>query len=574
LTELAGLEGTWAESATPLHQTFPGGSGRMWTLPGRRATVLGAADVGLRQVWMHPFEVARDLTLRVDGAVTTPVSLSIAPDQITRHSQARTLAVTERWTLALEHPVVVWEVEAPPGISVACEWSIDLAADGSSPTPVSSASCTAAPDARRVVVRWPDGTFRLIIDVEAGTVDASLQEGPTVRVSVRATGRCRVRLTGVADDADLERSRQMLVRRGFAGMRKQQADHARELATYATSVDVPEAELIEAFEWAKVRMDGLLVGVPGVGRFLVSGFEAGQPRYLGEDASRVALAQLAAGDRNAARDTLKFLSLTQDQDGRVLEECPTHGRGRYSAAGIPPYLLLAAGFAAWSGELDVLARHWAAIRKAVEFAVADRSWSRGGLPAARWARALASLQPLAEALGHPEMAEALASHAEVARGSASGTTLSPFPSAGGEFRDECLDADLAAWREAGLGVRRDDGDARAWAAVVAGGMEGLWGVVPDALAGAVRIAPWFPPTWEAMAVERIRVGRTVLGVRMRRRFGQVAARIERLHGPRMHVEFVLRGAPPLATVQLDDVELGGGRVGFEADGAHALVWHA
>jgi len=574
LTELAGLEGTWAQSATPLHQTFPGGSGRAWTLAGRRATLLGDAGRGLRQVWMHPVEVARDVTLRVDGADTTPLGLSIAPDQVTREGEAGKRAITERWTLALEHPVAVWEVETPPGTDVACEWTIDLAADGTAPTPVSAASCTRAPDGRRVVVRWPDGAFRLIIDVEAGTVDASLGDGPTVRVSVRATGRCRLRLTGVADDADLERSRLMLVRRGFAGMRKQRADHARELATYATSIDVPEAEVIEAFEWAKVRMDGLLVGVPGVGRFLVSGYDAGQPQYVGAEAPRVALALLAAGDRNAARDTLKSLSLTQDSDGRVMEECPTNGPGRFSAAGIPPYLSLAAGFAAWSGELDVLSRYWAAIRKAVEFAVADRSWSRGGVPAAQWARALASLQPLAEALGHPEMAEAIASHAEVARGSAAGTALAPLPSAGGAFRDEDLDADLASWREVALGVRRDQGDARAWAAVVAGGIEGLWGVVPDALAGAVRIAPWFPPSWEAMAVERIRVGRTVLGIRMRRRFGQVAARVERLHGPRIHVEFVLRGAPPLATVQLDDVELGGGRVGFEADGTHALVWHA
>lgn len=76
-----------------------------------------------------------------------------------------------------------------------------------------------------------------------------------------------------------------------------------------------------------------------------------------------------------------------------------------------------------------------------------------------------------------------------------------------------------------------------------------------------------------MSIERIRVGRTVLSVRMRRRFGQVAARVERVHGPRMHVEFALRGASAPATVQLDDVELGGGRVAFEADATHALVWH-
>jgi hypothetical protein len=105
-------------------------------------------------------------------------------------------------------------------------------------------------------------------------------------------------------------------------------------------------------------------------------------------------------------------------------------------------------------------------------------------------------------------------------------------------------------------------------------IEGLWGVMPNALENAVQLAPLFDPAWETMALERLRVGKTVLSVRLRRRFGQVAARLERVHGPRIHVDFTLRGQAAADAVTLDEIELRGARVGFEVEGNHALVWHA
>jgi len=579
--ELPGLDGPWAESAGPLSQSLPIGAGHPWALPGRRAVLLGTVDAGLREAWIHPFRIMQGVTLRVDRTATTAVSLAVTPEQVVRCSLAGNSAVTERWTTALEHPVVVWQVEAPEGLPVLREWTVDLRAGGSSDATEPAPDCALAPDGRGAVLRWPGRAFRLIVDVEGGTLAADLADAPAVRISVRSSGRCRVRVTGASDDADLERSRQMLARRGLSGLRRQRADHASELSSYATSIETPEPELAEAFEWAKVGMDGLLVGTPGVGRCLVSGYMIGDPAtgqgdaasHVGEDACLVALAQLAAGDRNGPRDTLKFLSLTQGDDGRVIEECSTSGEARFGSAAIPHYLLLAARYAAWTGELDFLSRRWTAIRRAIDFALAGRLWSPGDALAAVWANALASLPPLAEALGHQEMAEDLATHALAARGRVPDATLPLSPLGGDQFRDGRHEQDFAAWRDLASLVRRNEGGARAWAGVAAGAVEGLWGVIPDALEGAARISPWFPPDWDAMSVERIRVGRTVLSVRMRRRFGQVAARIERVHGPRLHVEFVLRGVPALTTVLLDDVELGGGRVAFEADGTHALVWH-
>ncbi len=560
--------GPWTASTATHSYALPAGSGESWVIPGRRAAVVGTADAGLLHAWIHPYRVVQDATLLVGGSATAPVRLTVSPEQVVRSSLAHGAAVTERWTVALEHPMMVWQVEAPDGVPVSLEWTVDIGSAAPAP------ECLPAADRRSAVLRWPGQSFRLIIEVEGGALD-STTDGSVVRIAVHAEGACRVRLTGAADEPDLERSRQLLARRGFAGLLRQRADHAAELASYATSIETPEPALAESFEWAKVHMDGLLVGTPGVGRCLVSGYTADQaaPRFVTEAACRVAFAQLAAGDRTGPRDTLKFLSLSQDDGGRVVEECSTGGDARYGAGAVPIYFLLAARYAAWTGELDFLSRRWAAIRRAFEVGLASRPWEGDPSMASRWHAALVGLQPLAEALGHPEVAEHLAAVADEARAAAGPATFLPEPAALGQFRDGRFEGGLDAWRAAAADVRRTHGVSAASSCATLA-VEGLWGVEPSALEGGVRVAPWFPPDWDSMSIERIRVARTVLSVRIRRRFGQVAARVERVHGPRMHVEFALRGDPALATVQLDDVELGSGRVAFEADATHALVWHS
>ncbi len=370
----------------------------------------------------------------------------------------------------------------------------------------------------------------------------------------------------------------MLARRGFAGLWKQRGDHARGLATYATSIETPEPPLAEAFERAKVEMDGALTGTPGVGRCLALASAPDRPGgawYSGSHGCLRALAQLAAGDRAGPRDTLKFLSLTQDVDGRIAEECSTGGLASYGTTPvIPHYLLLAAGYASWTGELDFLAQRWVSIRRAYEVGLATHPWADDAASAAAWAAALEALQPLAEALGHPEAAEVLAAAAVAARQAAGSASFLAGPPGLGDFRSGRLQLGLEEWRRLTADLLRQAQGADLPAAVASLAVEGMWGVRPNALEGAVQIAPSFPEDWDAMALERLRVGRTVLTVRLRRRFGQVAGRVERVHGPRIHVEFQLRGTPAGATVQVDDVELRGGRVAFEADGTHALVWHS
>lgn len=580
LPELPGLPGEWPDAAASPAIELAADSPHRWRLTGRRASLDGGAGHGLGEGWIHPFAVARDATVSVSGTPLAGAAACVLPTEVVRRSVAEGATVTERWTVALEHPVVYWEVAAVGNAPIHVAWTVDLRRAW--PYPAGSGGdleLTLPAGGHHAALRALGDPFQLIVDADGGTLEAAPTDGPAVRFSLRGTGRCRVRFTGAADAGDLERSRVMLARREFAGVRQQLADHARELATYATSIDTPEPALAAAFERAKVEMDGGLAGAPGVGRCLAVA-SAGPDRpggawYDGPAASRRAMAQLAGGDRNAPRDTLKFLSLAQDVDGRIVEGCSTSGLRRFGTTpAVPLYLLLAARYANWTGELDFLAQRWAALRRAYEIGMAHRPWSGASADAALWASAFEAVQPLAEALGHPEAAEEIGAVAGAARSAAGSATFLAGPAALADFHEDRCTAGLDAWRRLSAALPAGALDADPPAAVASLAVEGLWGVRPNALEGAVRLAPWFPAEWDAMALERLRVGRTVLTVRLRRRFGQVAARVERVHGPRMHVEFHLRGVPADAVVQVDEVELRGGRAAFEADGTHALVWHS
>jgi hypothetical protein len=127
-------------------------------------------------------------------------------------------------------------------------------------------------------------------------------------------------------------------------------------------------------------------------------------------------------------------------------------------------------------------------------------------------------------------------------------------------------------REAAGELARDPEAPRAVARMLEAALTGLWGVAPDAQAGAVSIHPELPAEWPSMALTRLRIGRTVLDLDLRRLRAGLGMRIRRVTGPALVATVEPRPPMPGPTV-VDDVELPGSRVRFEVTGRHDLVFH-
>jgi glycogen debranching enzyme len=115
---------------------------------------------------------------------------------------------------------------------------------------------------------------------------------------------------------------------------------------------------------------------------------------------------------------------------------------------------------------------------------------------------------------------------------------------------------------------------QAWSAamVLSPVIEGLWGVVPSAPDEAVSLSPWLPPEWARMQLRRLRVGRTVLDVELRRRPGQLIARVSRSFGPGIQLRLTPRTDAPVAGITVDDVALGGDGARFQVRDRHEVIF--
>ena len=115
---------------------------------------------------------------------------------------------------------------------------------------------------------------------------------------------------------------------------------------------------------------------------------------------------------------------------------------------------------------------------------------------------------------------------------------------------------------------------QAWSAamVLSPVIEGLWGVVPSAPEEAVLVTPWLPPEWSRMMLRRLRVGRTVLDIELRRRAGQLITRVARTFGPGIQIKLAPRTDAPIQSVMVDDVELGGTGAQFQVRDVHEVIF--
>lgn len=439
----------WPPSTSPLILESPARGDESWTLAGRRVLAVGGERAGLRELWCHPYRLLKDARLLVNGAEPQVLNVRTAPDEVVRVLRAGELELTERVSTALEHGLVFYSLVADADLPLSLQWVTDFRRMWPYPAGTSRVQVRAR-SVRELslglsheppVLTVHGGPARLELDADAA--------GGPARVTAEGHGRLRLVLAGGSDAREVERALDALGRRGVRAFRQERILHARRLEQRLTRVETPEPILDRAFGWAKVRMDAFLAETPGIGRSLLAGYAASRPGwgdgrpgygwYFGRDACWTAFATLAMGDRDIARDVLRFLSRTRDITGKVMHEYTTSGLVHYDAADSTPlFLLLVARYAAWTGDLAFLDRLWPAVLAAYRFCLetdtdgdglienhrVGHGWIEhgplGGLHvtlynASCWLAALEGLGPVARARGEGDLATELAERAACAR---------------------------------------------------------------------------------------------------------------------------------------------------------------
>lgn len=702
------LSGRWIQSVSDQAIEGPISTHAPWTLAGRRMLLAGDERSGLVEAWSHPFRVLKGKGVLLNGAVPEPTTIRVAPEEVTRGLQSGSRFATERWTTALERPVLIWEIEADAGLEVQASWSVDFRRMWPYPTGAfGDLRWNLSETGDRVWAGAAGGSVQLVFAVQNGRFVWPIEHigsPPVLDLTVRGRGLVRIIAVAATDSDDLAATLHALARKNLEGLQRQRAQHAEQVRAYGVGIETPDPDLGPAFEWAKIRTDSFVAETPGLGRSLLAGYASSRPGwgdgrpgygwYFGRDACWTGFAQLAAGQREPVRDVIRFLSIHQDVSGKVLHEYSTSGLSHYDAADSTPlYLLLVARYAAWTGDIEFLRKHWSQVERAYRFCLETDSdgdgliensrvghgWIEHGplggshvtlYLAACWCSALEELAPVADLMGRADLGEELRARAVTARDAiqrrllvngeyALGldhegkpqmhrTAMMAVPlllgAADPAYCRGWLDAiagrgfstpwgvrmiaqddllfdpqgyhlgavwplytgwvSLAEWRagryrsaldhlQINAKLYRDRARGafdevlhgteyrnagicpdQAWSAamVLSPMIEGLWGVVPSAPDESVSLAPWLPPEWARMTLHRLRIGRTVLDVELRRRAGQIIARVVRSFGPGLQLKLVPRTDAPIQSVMVDDVTLGGSGAQFQVRDVHEVIF--
>jgi hypothetical protein len=536
----------WPGSTLPAYERPPAAA---WTKAGRRLMVSARPPDGRREVWAPPVRVMHAAGVR--GA-TPCAPARIAADEVSGGLALGGHRLLERWAPAADAPAVVWEIAGHEGLPVLAEWMVDLRrawpyAEGA----YGELTATLAGDRRSLSVEAAAGP-RALYAVSTGTLTVESMPGiPRVRVRCEATAPLRIVAAAGMDEAELRRAVAVLARDGASRLAMGRTRRAAQLHRYGTGFEVPDEALVRAFDWARERGDEALIGVPGVGRSALVACPGGAGEgawCFGAQACSSAGAQLAAGNREPARELLRFLAQCRHPSGGIPALLPLGGLASPPAAvATVAFLELAERYAAWTADDETVRRLREPLVQALE-------WLASAMEAARLR---SSVLDAIEALIEPAGPSAIA-------------RLRARPPSAPAHEDD----PLAVMEAAAASLRRAPGElpGSGAAAALLDAVAALWGLEPNAPEDAVTVTPLLPPAWRELALRRLRVGRSTIDLELRLRGETATLRVRHAYGPRLVVTAGLRGRA-VASVDVDDIPMPASRVRFESYAEHEIRFH-
>jgi GH15 family glucan-1,4-alpha-glucosidase len=162
------------------------------------------------------------------------------------------------------------------------------------------------------------------------------------------------------------------------------AEYYRKYLADTVSVELPDAQIQQAYDWSRVSMLQGIVNNPFLGTGLVAGYrtsgESQRPGFawfFGRDSLWTSLALNAAGDFATTRTTLQFISKYQREDGKMPHEIAQGASfvpwfkdfpyGYASADATPLYIIAMNDYVTESGDVAFAKEKWDSVWKAYQF---------------------------------------------------------------------------------------------------------------------------------------------------------------------------------------------------------------
>ena len=171
---------------------------------------------------------------------------------------------------------------------------------------------------------------------------------------------------------------------GYAKLQSESAEYYRAALAATVSLELPDEQLQEGYDWSRISMLQGVVNNPYLGTGLIAGYRTsgisqrpGFAWFFGRDSLWTALALDAEGDFKTTRTALEFLSKYQREDGKIPHEISQaaslvdwfkgYPYPYASADATPLYLIATNDYVTQSGDIGFARGKWDSLWKAYQF---------------------------------------------------------------------------------------------------------------------------------------------------------------------------------------------------------------
>jgi len=429
---------------------------------GSRAGLFGNETGGF-EAWVYPLKLFRDFHLifhvgdRALPADSLARTLTVRPESASILYAGDSFRVRETLCVPVNEAgaVILLEIETEQPLEVEAEFTVDFQLEW--PAALGGTYLNWDANQRAFALGEESRKFAALVGSPTGgdahlayETNYSSSTENSFRLGITQRGKDKkvlVIAASVAGQAEAEKIYQHLLT-SYVESITESADYYRTYLDKTVRLELPDAPLQQAYDWARISTIQGMVKNPYLGAGLVAGYRTsgvsqrpGFAWFFGRDSLWTSLALNAEGDYSTTRTALDFISKFQREDGKVPHEISQSASlvpwfkdypyAYVSADATPLFIIAMNDYASQSGDVAFVREKWDNLWRASQFlrstydaqglaqnAGSGHGWVEGGplLPvkneyyqAGLGVEALSALSNLARLLGKDDVAKLAAS---------------------------------------------------------------------------------------------------------------------------------------------------------------------
>ena len=365
---------------------------------GTRAALLGN-ETGRMEAWVYPLKIFREFHLklhtqgRVLPAEALARTLTVRPESATILFAGDTFTVRETFFVPVmeQGAIILLDVETEQPLEIEAAFHRDFQLEW--PAALGATYLDWAPAQHAFYFGEELRKFAALIGsptaaephAEYQTNYSESQES-SFRLGVTAKGKDSklIVIAGSLEGRPAAEKTYQHMTSDYAELLKESAKYYQDYLGRTVNLKLPDDQLQQAYDWARVSMLQGLVANPTLGTGLVAGYrtsgESQRPGFawfFGRDSFWTSLALTASGDFSTARTALDFISKYQREDGKIAHEISQgasfvnwfkdYPYPYASADATPLYIIAMNDYVAASGDSAFVKEKWESLWKAYEF---------------------------------------------------------------------------------------------------------------------------------------------------------------------------------------------------------------